>query len=139
MNKRRQILEWAEEGQIAPEQLRLALELAGVLPGPMAWRRFLGGLLLWLGVIMIACGLGFFLAYNWNELGRYGKFALAEALVLAALLFLWWKGLESAVGKASLLCAAIAVGVLLARPLGTRLQLSIGYEASGSKQFQSLD
>jgi hypothetical protein len=84
MNERRQILGRAEEGQIAPERLSLALDLAGVLPGPLAWRRFLGRLLLGLGVIMIACAMGFFVPHHRigsitiRQLGYSGPFISYE-------------------------------------------------------------
>lgn len=111
---RQDVLEWAEEGRIAPENLRRALDIGGVLPDRAQWRAFLDRLLLWLGAVMLAASAVFFLAYNWHDLGRYAKFALAEGLVLAALAVLWWQGLERAAGKAALVAAAILVGALLA-------------------------
>ena len=115
MNHSRQdILEWAETGHIDPANLRRALEIGGVLPDRAQWRGFLDRLLLWLGVVMLAASAVFFLAYNWHELGRYAKFGLAEALIVAALGVLWWQGLERAAGKAALLAAAIFTGALLA-------------------------
>ena len=56
----------------------------------------------------------FFFAYNWNALGRYAKFGLVEALVIAALMCLWRLGLEGMTGKAALLAASLFVGTLLA-------------------------
>lgn len=115
MNRARQdLLEWAQAGRIAPENLRRALQIGAVLPDREQWRAFLDRLLLWFGVVMLAAGAIFFLAYNWNDLGRYAKFALAEALILAALAVLWWQGLERIAGKAALLAAALFTGALLA-------------------------
>jgi uncharacterized membrane protein len=111
---RQDILEWSETGRIAPEHLRGALEAGGVLPDRARWRTFLDRLLLWLGVVMLAASVVFFLAYNWNDLGRYAKFGLAQALIVAALAVLGWQGLERLAGKAALLAAAILVGALLA-------------------------
>jgi uncharacterized membrane protein len=111
---RQDLLEWAQAGRIVPENLRRALEMGGVLPDRAQWRAFLDRLLLWLGAVMLAASAVFFLAYNWNDLGRYARFGLAEALVLAALAVLWWQGLERAAGKAALLAAAIFAGALLA-------------------------
>jgi uncharacterized membrane protein len=108
------ILDWAEQDRIPSHRLREALVLAHVLPDRSAWRGFLDRLLLWLGVAMLVSGVVFFLAYNWQELGRYTKFALVEALVAASLAIVWWQGLERAAGKAALLCAAIVIGALLA-------------------------
>jgi uncharacterized membrane protein len=111
---RQDLLEWAQAGRIAPGNLRRALQIGAVLPDREQWRAFLDRLLLWLGVVMLAAGAIFFLAYNWNDLGRYAKFALAEAMILAALAVLWWQGLERIAGKAALLAVALFTGALLA-------------------------
>lgn len=111
---RHDILEWAQTGRIAPENLRRALELGEVLPTRAQWRAFLDRLLLWLGAVMLGAAAVFFLAYNWDELGRFAKFGLAQGLVVAALAVLWWQGLERVTGKAALLAAAIFTGALLA-------------------------
>lgn len=113
-NTRRNVLDWVEQGHIAPSDLPAALAIAEVLPSRDGWRHFLDRLLLWMGVVLIASGLIFFLAYNWNELGRYAKFSLAETMVLAALLFVWRAGLDSPGGKAALFAASLFVGALLA-------------------------
>ena len=113
-HSRQDILEWAEAGRIEPKNLRPALEIGGVLPDRAQWRGFLDRLLLWLGAVMLAASAVFFLAYNWHELGRFAKFGLAEALIVAALGVLWWQGLERPAGKAALLAAAIFTGALLA-------------------------
>lgn len=115
MNARRQLLiDWMERGVIAPEKLHAALAVAGVFPSDAGWRRFLDRLLLWLGALMIAAGAIFFFAYNWDDLGRLAKFALAQALVVAALAVIWRTGIEHIAGKVSLLAAALFVGALLA-------------------------
>lgn len=112
--QRDEILEWMAEGRIAPERLRAALEAGGVLPSSGAWRGFLERLLLWLGVVFLGAALIFFLAYNWQDMGRYAKLALAQGAIVIALAFVWWLGLERASGKAALLAAALSVGALLA-------------------------
>ncbi|MDH4325296.1 MAG: DUF2157 domain-containing protein [Betaproteobacteria bacterium] len=113
-HSREDILEWAAAERISAANLRRALEIGGVLPDRERWRRFLDQLLLWLGVVMVAASVIFFLAYNWHELGRYAKFALAEGMIVAALAVLWWQGLERIGGKAALLAAALFTGALLA-------------------------
>lgn len=114
MHARREILEWAEQGRIAAAGLRRALELAEVLPGAAEWRGFLDRLLLFLGAVLLGAGILFFFAFNWNELGRFGKFALAQAPIVAALAVLWKLGLDRPGGKAALLVAALATGALFA-------------------------
>ncbi|HSE01125.1 MAG TPA: DUF2157 domain-containing protein [Burkholderiales bacterium] len=113
-HQRRVILEWAGQGRIAPQNLRAALELGAVLPTAEQWRRFLDRLLLFMGAVMLAASVIFFLAYNWQDLGRYTKFGLVQALLLVALAFVWRLGLERVSGKAALLTAALLTGALLA-------------------------
>ena len=113
-SSRSEILEWAEAGHIAPQNVRRALESGAVLPTAGEWRRFLDRLLLFMGVAMLAAGIIFFLAYNWHELGRFAKFGLVEASMLVALACVWWLGLEHAAGKAALLAVALLTGALLA-------------------------
>lgn len=111
---RQTIIEWAEQGCIRPENLRRALALGGVLPTGNDWRRFIDRMLLWLGTVGIASGVIFFLAYNWESLGRFAKLGLVEALLLITLVFIWRLGLDRVAGKAALLAAALLVGALLA-------------------------
>ncbi|MEW6687494.1 MAG: DUF2157 domain-containing protein [Pseudomonadota bacterium] len=113
-NPRDEILDWAEQGRIAPQDVRRALEAGAALPGAAEWRRFLDRLLAFMGVTLLAAGVIFFFAFNWNELGRFARFALIEAPILAALALLWRLGLEGIAGKATLLLAALLTGALLA-------------------------
>ena len=111
---RNDILDWAEAGHLAPENLRPALEAAGALPDAAAWRRFLDRLLLWTGSVMVAAAVVFFFAYNWAEMGRLAKIGLAQVPLLGALAVVWVRGLDSGVGKAALFTASLLVGALLA-------------------------
>lgn len=113
-NTRHIVLRWVEQEYIAVQDIPRALRVAGVLPARDDWRRFLDRLLLWMGTTLIAAALIFFLAYNWNDLGHYAKFSMAEALVVAALMLVWRKGPDNASGKAALFAASLFVGALLA-------------------------
>jgi uncharacterized membrane protein len=108
------VLAWADAGQIAPENVPWALRIAGLTPGPGDWRRFLDLLTLWLGAVFLAAGVIFFFAYNWKAMGRFAKFGIAEALLLAAVVSSWRLGLERTTGKAALLVATLLTGALLA-------------------------
>lgn len=108
------ILHWAAQGRLKGSDLPRALTLAGLLPGPTDWRRFIDRLLLWLGVVLVSAALVFFLAFNWNELGRFAKFGMAQAALLVALLFVWRTGLDRPSGQAALLGGGILIGALLA-------------------------
>jgi len=114
MSVRRDILDWSERGYIAPNDVQTALRVGGALPEAADWRGFVEQLLLWLGMALVASGVGFFVAYNWQDLGRFEKLALVQGLVVAALAVVGWKGLDRPAGRAALFGAALLVGALLA-------------------------
>ena len=106
------ILDWA--GQRRVSDVRRALALADVTPDGAAWIRFASALTLWLGAVLLAASVVFFLAFNWDALGRFGKFALVEIVWLAAVVAAARMRVERAPGKAALLAAALLTGALLA-------------------------
>ncbi len=111
---RDEILEWAEQQRIAPQNLRRALDLAEALPTSSDWRVFLDRMLLWMGSVLVASGVIFFFAYNWRDLDRFAKFGLIQAFIVVALVLVWRLGLDRLAAKATLLAAALLVGALLA-------------------------
>src|SRR5262245_26788015 len=111
---RDEVLEWAEQGRIRPGHLRAALEVCRVLPSSAAWRDFLDRLLLWTGAVFLAAAVVFFLAYNWSELGRLGKLAIAELAVVVGMGFVWRLGLDRSAGRAALLATSLLLGALFA-------------------------
>jgi uncharacterized membrane protein len=113
-SNRSDIIDWSDQGRIPHDRLREALELAGVLPGAEDWRRFLDRALLFMGVAGLGAGAIFFFAFNWQDLGRYAKFALIEVPILALLAMVWHRGIDGLAGKAMLLLASLLVGALLA-------------------------
>jgi len=113
-NARNQILEWAEGGRLKPDNVEAALTTSGTLPNATAWRDFIAHLFLWLGTTLVAAGIIFFLAYNWQELGKFAKFVLVEGLIVAAIAATCIYGLDRAAGKAGLLFATLTVGALMA-------------------------
>lgn len=113
-SNRADLLDWSDQGRIAPEKLREAFEAAGVLPDERDWRRFLDRMLLFMGVVILASGVIFFFAFNWQELGRFAKFALVEVPIAAGLLLVWRLGVDSVSGKAAVLSVSLLAGALLA-------------------------
>ncbi|HEX8064549.1 MAG TPA: DUF2157 domain-containing protein [Allosphingosinicella sp.] len=111
---RSEVLDWFDSRRVAPDRALDALRLAGMLPSPAEWRLFLGRLTLWLGTVALAAALIFFLAFNWDDLGRFAKFGLVEAAIAAGLLACWRFNLDSAPGKAVLLLLSLLTGALLA-------------------------
>jgi len=111
---RAQILEWAEQGALPPDNVDAAFAAAGVTPGAADWQRFISSLLLWLGAVLVAAGVIFFFAYNWDAMGRFAKFGLIEAVLVMTVVAALVAGPDTAAGKASLLLAALLTGGLLA-------------------------
>lgn len=111
---RNDILAWMEQGRISNDALPAALKLAGLRPGREDWRTFLDRLSLWLGVVFCAAAVIFFFAYNWAAMGRFAKFGLLEALIIAGVALCWKHGPERVAGQAALLLASLLVGALLA-------------------------
>ena len=113
-DSRTEVLGWAARGLIRGERVRDALQQAGVTPSAGQWRQFLERVLTWLGIVALTAAVMFFVAANWDALGRFGKFALVEAAIIAALGIGVWRGLDTLAGRAALVAAALLVGVLLA-------------------------
>lgn len=111
---RTEILDWIEQGRVASDAADTALRVAGVTPSPQDWRRFFDQLTLWLGAVFCGLAVIFFFAYNWQAMGRFAKFGMVEALIVAALALCWRLDLARAAGKAALLVAAMLTGALLA-------------------------
>lgn len=111
---RADVLEWIDAGRLPPDAAEKALRIAGVMPSRGDWRLFFDRLCLWLGVVFLAAAVIFFFAYNWQAMGRYGKFAAAEAPILIACLAAWRFGLDGVAGKAMLLLISLLIGALLA-------------------------
>lgn len=113
-SSRHLLINLIERGAIPLSKIAGALAVAGVTPDGKAWRVFIGRLLLWLGALALAFAVMFFVAYNWNEIGRFAKFGLVEASIALAVLAYWKFGAGTVTGKLSLLVATILLGVLLA-------------------------
>ena len=114
MKKQTEVLDWIAAGHVVKGKESDALAAAGFYPSATQWRRFIDQILLWCGVIALGAAMIFFLAYNWQAMGRYAKFALAESAIVLSLFACWRFGLGSLAGKASLLLASLLVGALLA-------------------------
>lgn len=111
---RGEVLDWFEAGRAAPGREHEVLRGAGLYPSRADWHNFLSSLALWLGTIAMAAAVIFFFAFNWDDLGRFAKFALVEAAILAGLIALWRLDLDGAPGKAVLLLLSLLTGALLA-------------------------
>lgn len=108
------LVELIEQGAIPFDKINDALKVTKVLPDGKVWRTFIDQLLMWLGALAIAFSVLFFIAFNWDDLGRFAKFALVQFLTIGAILFYLSQDASKVSAKASLLAATLLVGVLLA-------------------------
>lgn len=111
---RSEVLHWFDAGRIPSANGEPVLRAAGMIPSRVGWHNFLGQLTLWLGTIALANALIFFFAFNWGDLGRFAKFGLVEAAILAALLACWWLDFDGLPAKSILLLLTLLTGALLA-------------------------
>jgi uncharacterized membrane protein len=111
---RNHVIALIEQDAIAPEQIDNVLAVTGVRPDGKAWQTYIDHLLLWLGSLALAGAALFFIAYNWNDIGRFAKFGMVESLISVAVVAYWKMNEKAMVGKALLLVATILLGVLLA-------------------------
>ena len=113
-SEREQFLALVRRGDVTSSRLTQAMSAAGIAPGLGRWRAFIDNLLLWLGASALAAGVVFFVAHNWEAMGRFAKFALVQILMGVAVLSYVWFRQHERIGKASLFVASILLGVLLA-------------------------
>lgn len=109
-----QLLKWARQGQLAQENLAPALAISEALPNQTQGVQFLQKLLLVFGVLLFCSGVIFFFAYNWADLSRFEKFAIAQgafALTLGSLLFTDFSRIS---GQSAIFASGLLLGALLA-------------------------
>ena len=116
---RAQLLHWFDNGAIAAGRGGEALAASGLAPDGRRWLRFVDSVLLLLGGLSLASGVVFFVAYNWDALGRLFQFVLLQAGLLAAVAAWWWlgpraRGEDRLAAQVALLVAAVLLGALLA-------------------------
>lgn len=103
-----------EQGCIPPDKIDAALSTTNVFPERKEWLQFVSHLLAWIGGLAVAFAAMFFIAYNWDDLGRFTKFGMVEVLLILAILAYWKLDKEKITAKIALLMATIFLGVLLA-------------------------
>lgn len=111
---REQFLAIVQRGDIVTARLPQALTAAGIAPGLARWRAFIDSLLLWLGASAIAAGLLFFVAFNWEAMGRFARFGLVQVLMVATIGGYVWFQSHERLRKVLLFVACVLVGILLA-------------------------
>ncbi len=114
ISTRNQLIDLIEHGYVNPEKIDAALSATKILPEGKEWLRFIDQLLLWLAGLAFAFAAMFFIAYNWDEMGRFAKFGMVEILIVVAVLVYWKLDQNKTGTKVALLMASIFLGVLLA-------------------------
>jgi len=114
-NHRNEIIQLIDRGAIDAASIDRAITANHIYPDTRSWMNFVEKLLLWLGALSLSISVLFFIAYNWDAMGRFAKFALVE-MTLVITVFIYWKTTHShpLLSKIALLSASILVGVLLA-------------------------
>ncbi|WP_333614162.1 DUF2157 domain-containing protein [Psychrobacter sp.] len=88
-----------------------------VYPSKRTWLNFFDKALLIIGAVALVLSLVFFIAYNWQNLGKIGKFALVEgalAITIALYVSLSFRRQFQLIRQLLLLIASIITGSLLA-------------------------
>jgi uncharacterized membrane protein len=89
------------------------MSLQHTSPPLSAWREFFEKMLLILTGLSFIASVSFFIAYNWNELGRFFKFILVEGLMLISIgVSVYTKNIW--VSRISLFVASFLVGIFMA-------------------------
>jgi len=113
-NNRNKILQWAEAGQFEGQDLARAIKLVRAEPNSAEWLNFLkkGGL--WSTVIFLSAGVIFYFAFNWQNMGRFTKFALIEMIMLLSTLAYVRISTSKLLSSVSLMGITLFTGALLA-------------------------
>jgi uncharacterized membrane protein len=104
----------AEHHGLTAEAVETALALTAARPTRGAIEHFGVRVLHLAGVLSIAAGIVFFVAANWNALTVFGRFALVQAVLAAAVAAALWRPPPQAVGRYALLLVFLVTGALLA-------------------------
>jgi uncharacterized membrane protein len=114
VSRQRRLVAWRHEGVLDVGAFTRAQEVLATAPAAAQWRRFLDGLALWLGVILLASGAICFIAANWDRFDRLTHLFGMQAVLAAAVAAVGWLGLARVGGQATLLLATLLLGGLLA-------------------------
>jgi len=114
ISKRSLIIHWADQGSIDRAAVKTAFAKLGIFPDSRDWRAFIDKLFLWLGVLSLAFAALFFIAYNWDQIGRFAKFGLVQGMIVLSVLAYWRLGADRLSAKITLLGSTILLGGLLA-------------------------
>ncbi|ERL56564.1 DUF2157 domain-containing protein [Psychrobacter aquaticus] len=114
---RRTIEHLLQHGILPITQADAAASHLEVYPNKRTWLAFFDKALLVIGAVALALSLVFFIAYNWQNMGKMGKFALVEGTLLVTIALyvgLSFRRRFLLIRQLLLLIASIITGSLLA-------------------------
>ena len=114
---RRTIEQLLKQGALPLSHADVAATHLEVYPTKQTWLAFFDKALLVIGAVALVLSLVFFIAYNWMNMGKMGKFALVEgALVISIALYvaLSFRQRFQLIRQLLLLIASVITGSLLA-------------------------
>ncbi len=115
--QRRTIEQLLKQGALPLSHADVAAAHLEVYPTKQTWLAFFNKALLVIGAVALVLSLVFFIAYNWMNMGKMGKFALVEgALVISIALYvaLSFRQRFQLIRQLLLLIASVITGSLLA-------------------------
>ena len=114
MQQRDRLLSWTERHLLDRQALEVVASEGQLVPGTREWRQLLDRVLAGTGVLLVALGVVFFFAWNWDELPRFGKFALAASVLSGFAGTAMLSAYRSVLQRTALLGCCVATGALLA-------------------------
>ena len=111
---RKELDAFADHYGLTTEGVESALTLADARPTRADVERFGARMLHLAGVLSLGAGVVFWVAANWAALAVFGRFALVQAVLVAAVAVALWRPPPHAVGRYALLLAFIVTGALFA-------------------------
>jgi hypothetical protein len=112
--KRSELDAFAKHYNLGTEGVEAAFAFVGARPSRNEVQAFIARSLTIAGALLIAAGVVFFVAANWQSMGIYGRFVLVELFVLLTAALAIRKPPPRIVGRAALLLAFIGSGALFA-------------------------
>lgn len=114
LRQRDQLMRWAEQGYLPGRALQALAKDTELTPTAEEWRGLLDRIFVWVGVLLLGVGIVFFFAWNWDELPRFAKFALAAGGLSGFTALALFSVRYSVLQQAALVGCCIATGAFLA-------------------------
>lgn len=114
MSKQKHIRDWIEQGFIPTENSQEAYSIANATPSAREWNQTIQQTFLWMGALGMVLSISFFIAFNWNFVGRFTTFASLQVIFLGVLGLYWKQQSTNLRSKVSLTVLSVLVGIMLA-------------------------